>query len=60
MIACPVCRLEHAEIARLADHFWEKAEASDVGHVMWLNRHVSLREIPRDRLREALETALRV
>ncbi len=59
MIACPVCRLEHADLARLADHFWEAAEASDVGHVMWLNRHVSLREVPRDVLRERLEQALR-
>ncbi len=58
MIACPVCRVEAADMARLADHFWELAEASDVGPVMWLNRHVSLRELPRDALRQKLEKAL--
>lgn len=58
MIACPVCRLEHADLNRLADHFWDLAEASDVGHVMWLNRHVSLREVPRDVLREKLARTL--
>lgn len=58
MIACPVCRVEVADLARLADHFWDLAEASDVRHVMWLNRHVSLREVPRDVLREKLEQAL--
>ncbi len=59
MIACPVCRGEHADFARLADHFWQEAEASDVGHVMWLNRHVGFRELPRKVLRERLEKALR-
>ncbi len=59
MIACPVCRLVHADLAALADHFWEAAEASDVGHVMWLNRHVGMREMPRDVLRERLGNALR-
>ncbi len=58
MIACPVCRGEHADVARLADHFWDLAEASDVGHVMWLNRHVGLREVSRDVLREKLGPAL--
>ncbi len=59
MIACPVCRLEHADVSRLADHFWERADASDVGHVMWLNRHVGMRELPREQLRENLERVLR-
>lgn len=59
MIACPVCRLELADVSRLADHFWEAAEASDGRHVMWLNRHVGFREVPRDALRERLERALR-
>lgn len=59
MIACPVCRRELADVAQLADHFWDAADASDVGHVMWLNRHVSLREVPREVLRVKLEQALR-
>ncbi len=59
MIACPVCRGEQPDLTRLADHFWQLAEASDVRHVMWLNRHVSLREVPRDALQERLEEALR-
>ncbi len=59
MIACPVCRRESADVVALADHFWVAADASDVGHVMWLNRHVSLREVPREVLREMLEQALR-
>jgi C2H2 type zinc-finger (1 copy) len=59
MIACPVCRLEVADLSLLADHFWDAADASDVGHVMWLNRHVGLREMPREALREKLERALR-
>ncbi len=59
MIACPVCRSAHADLSRLADHFWQLAEASDVGHVMWLNRHVGFREVSREILRERLERALR-
>ncbi len=59
MIACPVCRREIADMARLADHFWEAADASDVGHVMWLNRRVGLREVSREVLREKLENVLR-
>ncbi len=58
MIACPVCRVKHADITRLADHFWGLAEASDVGHVMWLNRHVGLREVSRDVLQQKLAQAL--
>ncbi len=59
MIACPVCRKDVADVPGLADHFWEAAETSDVRHVMWLNRHVSLREVPRKVLREKLEQVLR-
>ncbi len=59
MIACPVCHSAHADVARLADHFCELADASDVGHVMWLNRHVGMREVSRDVLRERLGNALR-
>jgi hypothetical protein len=59
MIACPVCRAEIPDLARLADHFWDLAEASDVGHVMWLNRHVGMREVPREVLRAKLAEALR-
>jgi hypothetical protein len=59
MIACPLCRKEFADVPALADHFWEEADASDVRHVMWLNRHVSMRELPREVLREKLEQALR-
>lgn len=59
MIACPVCRAEVADLGVLADHFWAAAAASDVGHVMWLNRRVGLRELPRDVLRGKLEQALR-
>ncbi len=59
MIACPVCGREVAQFSGLADHFWEEADASDVRHVMWLNRHVSLREVSREVLREKLERALR-
>ncbi len=59
MIACPVCRAEVAGFVELADHFWDAAQASDVGHVMWLNRHVGLREMPRSELRKNLEHALR-
>ncbi len=58
MIACPVCRAGLEDLARLADHFREAADASDVGHVMWLNRHVGMRELPRDALLEKLEQTL--
>ncbi len=59
MTACPVCRREVPDLSVLADHFWDEAQASDVRHVMWLNRHVSLRELPREVLREKLEQLLR-
>ncbi len=59
MIVCPVCPYEVADLSALADHFRSRADASDVGHVMWLNRHVSLRELSREGLREKLEHALR-
>ncbi len=58
MIACPVCRHELADVSDLARHFWKAADESDVRHVMWLNRHVGLREIPVDLLREKLARAL--
>lgn len=58
MTVCPACRAEVAGLVQLADHFWEAAEASDVRHVMWLNRHVGLRELPREALRERLGRAL--
>ncbi len=58
MIACPLCGYGAADLARLADHFWEQAQASEVRHVMWLNRHVGMRELPRNALREKLERAL--
>ena len=60
MTACPVCRAELSDVGRLADHFWDAAEASDVGDVMWLTRHVGFREVPREALRAKLEEALRV
>ncbi len=59
MIACPLCSFEAADMTRLADHFWELADASDVRHVMWLNRHVGMRELSREQLREKLSKALR-
>lgn len=38
---CPVCGQPVEELAALARHLVEKAEASDGGHVMWLNRNVT-------------------
>ncbi len=58
MIACPVCHAEVHDFSEMAAHFWDAADASDVRHVMWLNRHVGLRELPRDALGEQLKRAL--
>lgn len=58
MIACPVCDRELPTIPELADHLWDAAEASEGRHVMWLNRHVGMREVPRNVLRERLTQLL--
>jgi hypothetical protein len=40
-VACPICGLQTANLGVLASHLVERAEASEVGHVMWLNRHAT-------------------
>jgi hypothetical protein len=39
--ACPVCGLTTATVEGLARHLVDRAEESDVAHVMWLNRNVT-------------------
>ena len=45
-IVCPVCTTEVADLGVLASHLVELAEESDIGHVMWLNRHVTKHRTP--------------
>ena len=40
-VACPVCSIAAEDLAALASHLVERAEASDGGHVMWLNRNAT-------------------
>ncbi len=43
MTVCAVCGVSFAagDYDNLARHFWDLAERSDAGHVMWLNRNVT-------------------
>ena len=43
MTKCPLCAQTFivGDYTGLADHFYGKAERSDVGHVMWLNRNIT-------------------
>lgn len=59
MIRCVVCEADVADTRALAEHFLARADASDVRHVMWLNRHVGLRELRGNDLRLALERVVR-
>ena len=45
-MTCPVCPAPMRDADALAAHLREQADASEGRHVMWLNRRVSLREIP--------------
>lgn len=38
---CQVCGLAAGDVATLAAHLVERAEASDGRHVMWLNRNIT-------------------
>ena len=38
---CPVCHRPVKDLAALASHLVQAAEASDSGHVMWLNRNLT-------------------
>lgn len=40
-LLCPVCASPAQDLFVLASHLVEKAEASDGGHVMWLNRNLT-------------------
>lgn len=40
-VACPVCGMAPTDLAGLASHLVERAEASDGPHVMWLNRNAT-------------------
>lgn len=53
--ACAVCGAAAPDYAALAAHLRERADASEGRHVMWLNRHVSLREIPEAEIARWLE-----
>ncbi|MHB8584507.1 MAG: C2H2 type zinc finger domain-containing protein [Thermoplasmatota archaeon] len=54
MTACPVCKQPFADLDAAARHFLAEADRSEGRHVMWLNRKVSMRELPFDALRAAL------
>ncbi len=55
VIACPACLKTEDNFMELADHFVEKAKASDPDHVMWINRYISSRVISSRELAILLE-----
>jgi hypothetical protein len=57
-VSCPACGLTAADLGALASHLVEQAEASDVGHVMWLNRHVTKHRTSPARLEPELAAVL--
>lgn len=57
-VACPVCGIEPADLAGLASHLVEQAEASDGPHVMWLNRNATKRRTSASDLELLLADAL--
>ena len=40
-LLCPVCDRPVKDLSALASHLVQEAEASDSGHVMWLNRNLT-------------------
>jgi hypothetical protein len=38
---CPVCGAAPGSVEALAEHLVAEADASDIAHVMWLNRNVT-------------------
>jgi hypothetical protein len=56
--ACPVCALPTYDLASLAAHLVERADASDSGHVMWLNRNITKRQTAAEDLEPLLGAAL--
>ena len=54
LTVCPVCGAPAGDLDALARHLVEQAEASDGGHVMWLNRHVTKHRTDATHLAELL------
>lgn len=57
-VVCPVCGIEIADLAALASHLVELAEASDGLHVMWLNRNATMHRVSAADLESLLADAL--
>ncbi|HWG72468.1 MAG TPA: C2H2 type zinc finger domain-containing protein [Acidimicrobiales bacterium] len=57
-VACPVCGTAREDLAALASHLVESAEASDGRHVMWLNRNATKHRISAAGLQLLLGPAL--
>lgn len=58
MVRCPCCDLVAADAHELAGHFLALAAASDVDHVMWLNRAVTPKRVGEAELAKLLAAVL--
>ncbi|QCO29346.1 TenA family transcriptional regulator [Metallosphaera sedula] len=56
MPICPACEIKLESWGSVSSHMIQQASRSDPGHVMWLNRNLSLREMPQEELAKRLET----
>lgn len=56
MTKCAVCGQTFGprDYRRLSSHFYDLAEASDVGHVMWLNKNISKEKVDPRTLEQAM------
>jgi pyrroloquinoline-quinone synthase len=58
MTKCAVCgtRFQAGDYDSLAHHFYEAAERSDAGHVMWLNKNITKKKTDTSQLSNQLQT----
>lgn len=57
MNICPVCgeKFNDNDLSSLSAHFLSMASSSDPSHVMWLNRYISTKKMPQDKLADEFQ-----
>lgn len=53
-ISCPICEYRVTDLHELAMHLFDKAQASDGQHIMWLNRNITKFQVPAEKLYQLL------
>ncbi len=55
MAICPVCEYRSPYWDQISSHIRSKSNSSDVQHVMWLNRNLTIKELTEEELTGSLE-----